>query len=87
MAKKAKPKKTKQLPQTLMLPSVISTKKFRLWSPSIVGAIYFDKKGNWWVYEEDQNQLYGASPSVRGITAPVIPSSYERDTRRIKAII
>lgn len=60
---------------------------YRLWSPSIVGSIYFDNKGNWWVYREGKKELVGVSKNVKGKTAKVIPKSFSFEYNRLKAII
>jgi len=62
-------------------------KTFQLWSPSIIGSIYFDKKGNWWFYDESKNKIHGASEFVLGKTARVIPHSFNKYERKIRAII
>jgi hypothetical protein len=64
-----------------------SMKVYRLWSPSIVGSIYFDKKGNWWVFREGKKNLLGISPKVRGKMAKVVPNSFSVENNKIKAVI
>lgn len=66
---------------------VRKTKYFKLWSPSIVGSIYFDRDGNWWVYEEKRKVVSGFSPKVKGITTRVMPHAYDRDERQLKGVI
>jgi hypothetical protein len=63
------------------------TKYLKLWSPSIVGSIYFDKDGNWWIYEEKSNVASGFSPNVKGVVAKVIPHSFDRDERQLMGVI
>ena len=63
------------------------TKYFKLWSPSIIGSIYFDNDGNWWVYEEKQGIVSGISSKEKGKKAKVVPLSYERDERRLRGVI
>jgi hypothetical protein len=71
-------KKKKQIKQT---------KYLKLWSPSIVGSIFFDKEGNWWIYEEKQNVMSGFSPDVKGVVAKVVPHSFDRDKRDLMGVI
>jgi hypothetical protein len=63
------------------------TKYLKLWSPSIVGSIFFDKEGNWWIYEEGKNVMSGFSPDVKGVVAKVIPNSFDRDERQLMGVI
>ena len=69
------------------MPKKKSTKIYKLWSPSIVGAIYFDNDGNWWVYRESKGKLVGLSDKVKGKTAKVVPKSFEYQYNRLKAVI
>lgn len=69
------------------MPKKKSTKIYKLWSPSIIGSIYFDNDGNWWVYRESQKKLIGISKGVKGKVADVVPKSFEYKYNQLKAVI
>jgi hypothetical protein len=69
------------------MPKKKSTKIYKLWSPSIVGSIYFDNDGNWWVYRESKGKLVGLSANVKGKEAKVVPRSFSLKYNRLKAVV